>query len=174
MDIPTKAIKSTADFSKCNKFRYTLIRNFKCGNGTLTFILLNPSTANEEFNDPTIARCENRTIAMGFKQMVITNIYPFRATNPKEMFASKVARGEKSKIKSLIYKNNEAIVSQAKKSKLVICAWGCHAQSESTADEVKEILDANKIKLHVLELSKGGRPKHPLYLKNDLVPMLWK
>ena len=173
MDIPTKAIKSTAEFSKCRQFRYTLIRDFQKGKGTLTFILLNPSTANEEFNDPTIARCENRTIAMGFKRMVITNIYPFRATNPKEMFAAKNARGEKSKIKSLIYKNNEAILDHAKRSKLVICAWGCHSQSESTSNEVKEILDEHKVKLHVLELSKNGRPKHPLYLRNDLEPRLW-
>lgn len=164
MDLKTQAINSTAHFSDCMKYRFTLKRTYAGGKGTLNFILLNPSTANEEFNDPTIGRCEIRTIAGGFNSMIITNIFAFRATDPQVMIASNDPVGGL---------NDGAILSSAKEANQVICAWGEHGKLNERGIYVKKLLRENNIPMHALKINKSGHPAHPLYLPHRLVPFAW-
>lgn len=46
-----------AQFSDCRMYRYALWRVWAQGDGCITFIGLNPSTADENKDDPTIRRC---------------------------------------------------------------------------------------------------------------------
>ena len=71
---------STATFSKCFKYRYSLTKKFNTGKGTLLFILLNPSRATEKVYDATIIRCEKRTKLLGYKQFRVCNLFAFRST----------------------------------------------------------------------------------------------
>ena len=48
---------SGATISTCEKYRYQLWRKWDEGKKCLVFIMLNPSTADAENNDPTITRC---------------------------------------------------------------------------------------------------------------------
>ncbi|MBL0319416.1 MAG: DUF1643 domain-containing protein [Alphaproteobacteria bacterium] len=164
MDIKTSAIKSEADFSDCMKYRYSLVRDFGKGDGMMNFIMLNPSTANEAFNDPTVHRCEMRTIDSGYRYMVVTNIFAFRATDPSDMRAS---------VDPIGTKNNEAIRFFANKASEVICAWGEHGLFVNRGQFVKEMLLREKVKAKILKLNKSGEPAHPLYLPKALVPSAW-
>lgn len=165
MDIKSKAIKSSADFSDCAQYRYNLKRKFSEGCRTINFIMLNPSTANELVNDPTIAKCENRTIKLGFNKLVITNLFAFRATNPNDMMLVDDPIGEK---------NDTYILEHAKLSEVVVCAWGNHGEYRYRSQEVVTMLKKHNIKLYALKLNSSGEPAHPLYLANKLELFEWK
>ncbi len=164
MDIKTAAVKSEADFSPCMLYRYSLVRDYGKGEGMMNFIMLNPSTANEEFNDPTVHRCEMRTISSGYRFMVVTNIFAFRATDPANMRSAADPVG---------IKNNEAIASFAGKADEVICAWGEHGLFIDRGRFVRNMLISEKIKAKMLKLNKSGEPAHPLYLPKSLIPSQW-
>jgi hypothetical protein len=165
MDLKTQAIHSTADYSPCKTYRFTLKRNYGSGNGTLNFILLNPSTATEAFNDPTIGRCEIRTLAGGFSRMIITNIFAFRATDPTVMMASDDPVGDA---------NDAAILACAQEADSVICAWGEHGKLRQRGDYVKALLQQHRLPMTALKINKSGHPAHPLYLPLRLTPFAWE
>lgn len=164
VDIPTKAIHSVAHFSDCKQYRYNLIRSFQEGSGIINFIMLNPSTANEEFNDPTVARCEQRALDYGYAKMIVTNVFAYRATDPKVMQAANDPVG------SL---NDTAIINEAQKSDMVVCAWGEIAKYKKRSDRVRDILDEHRIKTFALKINKSGEPAHPLYLSFKLKPVAY-
>ena len=165
VDIKTKAIKSSATFSDCAQYRYNLMRQFSNGTRVINFIMLNPSTANENVNDPTIAKCENRSIKLGFDKMVITNLFAYRATDPSDMMIVDDPIGEE---------NDNYILNHAKCAELVLCAWGNHGEYRYRSEDVIRMLKKNGIKLHALKLNSSGEPAHPLYLSNKLEIFEWK
>lgn len=165
MDIATKAIHNTAHYSRCRHYRYDLVRRFESGSGVANFIMLNPSTATEAFNDPTVGRCETRTLTMGFGTMVVTNIFAYRATDPKVMRAHPDPVGEE---------NDQSILTHACKADIVICAWGRHGEFMERGQAVKRLLTQAGIRLHALKLTAAGEPSHPLYLPHALTPIAWE
>ena len=165
MNIKSKAIQSSAYFSDCEKYRYALIRKFSDGPKTINFIMLNPSTADQFYNDPTISKCENRSLALGFNKMVITNLFAYRATDPNDMMAVEDPIGER---------NDIHILDNATKADTVVCAWGNGGQHRRRSDDIVKLLKKNKIKLHALKINSSGEPSHPLYLSNKLELFEWK
>lgn len=163
MDIATKAYNSTAEYSACAGHRYTLVRHFYVGEAVLNFILLNPSTATEKFNDPTIARCETYALRHGYRTLVITNIFSWRDTSPKGMM-------EKAKAGTAVAgdpENIAYIVKHAENADTVICGWGNHGQFQNRSTYVESELDARRIILSCLAHNKSGEPKHPLYIAGN-------
>ena len=145
-------------FSKCRQFRYTLTRVFENGKGTCSFIGLNPSTADEYQNDPTVSRCMNRAQQMGFKTFIMLNAYGYRATDPKDMKAHPSPVGEE---------NDYWILESCKKSDKIICCWGNHASHLNRSDEIRELLkDFNLFRLG--DPTASGEPRHPLYLPKQI------
>ena len=77
--------KSGAVFSDCRKYRYALWRIWD-GNKSLAMIIgLNPSTADETLNDPTITRCINFARSWEYGGVLVANLFGFRATSPNEL-----------------------------------------------------------------------------------------
>lgn len=165
MDIKSKAIESSARFSKCQNYRYELIRKFSDGPKTINFIMLNPSTADEFVNDPTIAKCENRAIALGYDRMVITNLFAYRATDPNDM---------KKWYDPIGNDNDYYIYNHATQSDIVVAAWGNHGSFNLRSETVKHYCRSHNIKLHALKINYSGEPSHPLYLANNLELFEWK
>ena len=64
-----------AVFSEDRKYRYTLVREFGADDGTVLFILLNPSSADETKNDPTVRRCMGYTKHWGYRRLIVANIF---------------------------------------------------------------------------------------------------
>lgn len=155
---------STATFSTCERYRFTLSRVWEKAGKSALFVMLNPSTADEIKNDPTVERCERRARHHGFGAFTVCNIFAWRATDPRDMRAAADPVGAG---------NDEAILQNAAQADLVVCAWGTHGAHLDRGPAVKAMLDTATTPLHHLGLSKAGHPKHPLYISYDVTPMRW-
>jgi len=157
-------MKKSAVFSDCKKYRYTLSRYWDQSKGYAMFICLNPSTADAEKDDPTVRRCINYSKEWGYGGFCMTNLFGFRATDPKIMLAEQNPIGPK---------NTDWIESLACAADIIIAAWGFMGSHQGRASAVVT-LPGLKEKLHFLALTKDGEPRHPLYLKKNLKPIPWK
>ncbi len=158
-DYPLEIVGRDAEFSECLQYRYALGRQFKHGVGRCLFVMLNPSTADADLDDPTIRRCMNYAHEWGFCRLVVVNIFAWRSTDPKVLKKLPDPIGPQ---------NNATIIREADKADLVICAWGAHGKLYGRGRIVRAVLD-DRHTCH-LGLTKAGQPKHPLYLKADLKP----
>ena len=150
-------IKGTI-FSPCRDYRYTLYREWAPGDKIVQFIGLNPSTADEVKNDPTVTRCINYAKQWGYTGMYMTNIFAFRATDPAVMKAHPEPVGEE---------NDHYLSMIARESEIVVAAWGTHGAYRNRGQQVKQLIQD----LYCLRITKDGHPSHPLYLPKNLVPI---
>lgn len=151
--------RSYADISACGRYRYLLEREWSpfYHSGSAMFVMLNPSTADGEADDPTIRRCVGFAKAWGYGHLSVVNLFAYRATDPKELFkAGDAIHGPR---------NQEVIERAAKDAAIIIGAWGAHKTADWQAEVVRGWLDNREI--YALGFSKSGQPKHPLYLPGN-------
>lgn len=192
-------ISSGATISPDGKYRYRLWREWRNGNtpeqnwlwmeyenggvavdgagsplGTpksVLFIMLNPSTADGETDDPTIRRCVGFCKAWGYDRLEVVNLFAFRTKSPFELMAlndsdDPVGPNNVSTIKSLVA--DEDAFSGGNVGK-IICAWGNHGAHLGQNETVLGWLgDRERFALRV---SKDGHPGHPLYLPATSAPI---
>ncbi len=151
-------MQKTAMFSDDRIYRYSLSRIWNERKGVVAFIGLNPSTADENVDDPTITRCIRFTDSWGYGGITMVNLFAFRATNPKDMKAAKDPVGPS---------NDLELMRADFCSDLVILAWGIHGDFLNRNKKVLSYLREP----HCLALTKAGQPRHPLYLSKDLKPI---
>ena len=84
---------SVAVYSDCERYRYALTRVWDQSASRVVFVMLNPSTATEVQNDPTVERCERRARSLGFGGFRVTNIFAWRDKDPKNMRMAKAPVG---------------------------------------------------------------------------------
>lgn len=149
-----------AQFSKCRKYRYALWRTWQEDPGYVMFIGLNPSTADETEDDPTIRRCIGFAKAWGFGGIHMLNLFAFRATNPKELKKASDPIGSE---------NNHYLKMYLDSGGLNIACWGTHGAFKDRGEAVIELLGREN--LSCLDTIRYGYPKHPLYLKQDIKPI---
>lgn len=152
-------MERSATLSPCRTYRYALWRRWDSGPYAM-FIGLNPSTADETQDDPTIRRCVGFAKAWGYSALCMTNLFAWRATNPADM---------KSAAEPIGWENDQVLQRLASDAGIVIAAWGAHGVFKQRDEVVKRALPS----LHYLRLTKGGHPGHPLYLPADLQPRAW-
>ncbi|MEM1274294.1 MAG: DUF1643 domain-containing protein [Pseudomonadota bacterium] len=155
---------SVATYSDCERYRYKLTRIWDGAGLRALFIMLNPSTATEMQNDPTVERCERRARALRFGAFRVLNIFAWRDTDPKQMRAAADPIGPE---------NDAAILDSLTWSDQVICAWGTHGAHLDRGRQVEMLLRGAGAELFHLGLTKEGHPKHPLYIGYDVQPQLW-
>ena len=144
-----------AIFSLCRKYRYVLWRIWDKSISYVNFVCLNPSTADEEKDDQTIRKCIGYAKNWGYGGMYMTNIYAFRATNPKKMIVANNPVGPE---------NRRYVTDISRDAGLTIAAWGNNGDIQG--DRILHLLN----RPHYLTITKMGKPGHPLYLKKDLKP----
>lgn len=155
---------STAVYSSCEAYRYVLTRVWQPEGRRVLFVMLNPSTATEVQNDPTVERCERRARALGYGAFRVCNIFAYRATDPRQM------RAQADPVGPL---NDRAIADSADWADAVVCAWGTHGAHLDRGAAVESLLRATGKPLYHLGLSKDGHPKHPLYIGYAHQPEAW-
>lgn len=155
---------STAVYSDCERYRYSLTRVWDASGTKVHFVMLNPSTATEVQNDPTVERCERRARALGHGAFRVTNIFAWRDTDPRKMRAAHAPIGPM---------NDAAILDAADWADTTICAWGTHGEHLKRGMQVEQLLRATDTPLFHLGLSKMGHPKHPLYISYVQQPQPW-
>ena len=156
-------MKKNASISDCGKYRYSLTRIWDDSKPNVLFIMLNPSTADAMKDDPTIRRCIGYAQSWGYGGLIVCNLFAYRSTNPLELLKVDNPQGDEN-IRNIEY--------YARISEKIICAWGNEPILKKIPNQqhIVEFLYQQKSKVHYLELSKNGTPKHPLYLKKDLQP----
>ena len=159
---------STAVYSDCERYRYLLTRVWNPDGPRALFVMLNPSTATEKQNDPTVERYERRARALGFGSFRVTNIFAWRDTDPRAMRAAADPVGPA---------NDNAISDScdwaAAFTDRIIAAWGTHGAHMARGSTVEHLLRATQRPLHHLGLTKEGHPKHPLYIAYSQPPIPW-
>ena len=155
-----------ARFSHDRKYRYLLTRQLRpLYNGVVTFVMLNPSTADETQDDSTIRRCIGFADRWTYKWLFVVNLSPLRATNPKDLLA---AGSEPDRV----WDTNMACIQEAAtKSDLVVAAWGAHGGAAGRDAAVAAQLRDSVGQIHSLGTTKDGHPKHPLYLRANSWPV---
>ncbi len=151
-----------AIFSDDRVYRYSLWRFWdrsKSGlNGAVVFVGLNPSTADETNDDPTVRRCINYSRDWGFGGLVMLNIFAYRSTDPKNL----------KQIEDPIGPQNDLTIKNiSSHAAVTVAAWGAHGDLLNRGFKVMSLLT----RPHYLALTKDGAPRHPLYLRKDLKPI---
>ena len=155
---------SVAVYSDCERYRYALTRVWEPQGRRLSFVMLNPSTATEVQNDPTVERCEQRARALGFGGFRVTNIFAWRDTDPRKMRAALDPIGPD---------NDAAILEACAWGYQVIAAWGTHGAHLNRGPQVEALLRASGRSVLHLGLSKARHPKHLLYIAYTQQPEVW-
>lgn len=148
----------SAEFSGDGRYRYRLMRRWSTGD-VVTWILLNPSTADENKLDPTLRRCTTYSREWGYGGMEIVNIFGFRSTDPHKLLEVDDPNGPD---------NDSRIMLACTGAGLVVAGWGCHPLVKQTGRD-RQVLDLLRPRvIYSLHTTKEGFPSHPLYLPKNL------
>ena len=150
-------MKKSAVLSPDSIYRYQLSRSWDIDKPKILFIMLNPSTADEFVEDPTIRRIVNYAKDWGYGSVYVGNLYAFRSTDPKGLNSVEDPIGPEN------ITNIQVLIGLVDK---VVYAWG----NERKEPEWLKKIVTNP---YCIDISKKGIPKHPLYLKKCLKPQLY-
>lgn len=162
---PSKVAGAT--ISECGKYRYRLWRYWESEGRPLPIIMLNPSTADGETDDPTIRKCIGFAKRLGFGGIEVFNLFAFRATDPKELRANHYQIGPD---------NDKIITARLHELGLhergyVVLAWGANASNLQRPKELMSHLAMAGVRLRALALTRDGTPAHPLMLPYSCTPI---
>ena len=168
-----KVTGSGAHISECGFYRYTLTRKWGPSDDTCVFIMLNPSTADAEKDDPTIRRCMGFAERVHCDNLLVVNLFAYRATSPEDLKRVKDPVGPENN--DIIMDILDPLFENYGKIRRVIAAWGNHGTLHNRYTEVVAMFDYLGTKVEVLGLTKTAQPKHPLYIPLDapLIRMDW-
>lgn len=165
---PARAERRDARVSADGRYRYALWRDWRRDFERprwVTFVMLNPSTADGTKDDPTIVRCRNFAKALGGTGLAVVNLYAFRATKPADLWKA---------VDPVGMENDETVTTflgmAARYDFPIIAAWGANAKPRRV-EQVLALPGADR--LSALGVTKDGAPRHPLYLRADSRPERW-
>ena len=179
-------MSGTAVLSDDGKYRYRLTRQVAAPVGLFAepvpgqslierhaqrvlYVMLNPSTADAEVDDPTIRRCKNFAADWGYTHIDVVNLYAYRATDPADLQRARL-EGE-----DIVGPDNlQHVVEMLAMSHLVIVAWGANAETQQPRSPVLDMLQDSPFDLYCLGTTQNGNPRHPLYVRKDVTPVEWK
>ena len=153
-------METSAIFSPCGSYRYALWRRWAPGAYAM-FVGLNPSTADETNDDPTIRRCVRFAQSWGYSALCMTNLFAYRATKPEDMKAAPEPLG---------FENDRVLLAMSSQAAIAIAAWGTDGPCKARDQAVRRLIP----RLHYLRLTKDGHPQHPLYLPTKIRPTAWR
>lgn len=159
---PLSTVAKNAVLSECGTFRYFLTRVWNTQLPLMVFLMLNPSTADAEVDDPTIRRCMGFARRDGYGGIIVVNLFSFRSPSPAAM----------KEIEDPIGPDNELWLQRAFTYALyakadAVAAWGVDGRHRDRDYEVVKMAESIGLELKCLGKTKGGDPRHPLYVKGD-------
>lgn len=140
-------IKS-AEFSECGKYRYVLTRIWHDSKKIAMCIGLNPSTANEGHDDPTILRLISTLDILGYGGLKMTNLYGLISSKPEAL----------QSCPDPLKENDKYLLTTAHTVQDIIFCWGTFKQAEYRARKVIQLFPDGKC----FGKNKNGSPWHPL------------
>jgi hypothetical protein len=157
------AMRTGATISGDGTYRYELWRTWDASAPVLAWVMLNPSTADAEADDPTIRRCIGFARRWHFGGIRVVNLFALRATDPRELREHGDPVGQD---------NDRTLAEVANTAEALVCAWGANTFAAARAEVVHDLIgDAMRwprVPL-CLGVTKGGAPRHPLYVPGGTV-----
>lgn len=155
-------VTADAYFSPCETYRYSLNRVWDPTAPKALWIMVNPSTATAEEDDPTVRRTQSFSRNWGYGSSTVVNLFALRSTDPKALYRHPEPIGP----------DNDAIIfSQAAEADLIVVAWGAHGYHLDRASYVAEMLC--DFQLWCLGMTIAGAPRHPLYIYGGTTLERW-
>lgn len=144
------------------EYRYVLRRAWNEKLPATMFVMMNPSVADIDADDPTVARCQTFARMWGSGCLYVVNTFAYRATDQSQLLAVPDPVGPE---------NDRHILAMAKRSKTIVVAYGQpHKSLRQRGLDVCSMLKRHGYELHALKLNADGTPRHPLYLSSDCKP----
>jgi hypothetical protein len=156
-------VQRRARLSADGKYRYLLSRTLDAAR-TATFIMLNPSTADAEVDDPTVRKCLGFCRLWGCGTLQVVNLFGIRATSPRDLMRADDPVGPENKRAVEVAMDQHRAAGECRHGPLV-CAWGAHGGFLGQDLEMMGWLDGSPgLKPMCLGVTKDGYPRHPLYI----------
>ena len=154
-----------AQFSPDGNYRYWLSREWAASNESCAFIMLNPSTATADRDDPTIRRCIRFAQGWGYGTLYVANLFAFCTSDPNYLKTTADPVGPD---------NDQSILAVMARCSLTIAAWGANGVYLDRHHRVVQLIASVGGRLWHLGLSNAGHPRHPLYLPTGAQPTEWR
>lgn len=157
---------SSAVIDETGLYRYSLVREWDSEKPRVLFIMLNGSTADAEKDDPTLRRCIGFAKAWDYGSLEVVNLFGYRTTFPQELKRAPDPVGPE---------NDRYVLAAVRRSDIIIAAWGTHGKHRGRDKQViRMLIDGGVTEIMCLEKTKDGHPRHPLYIRGDAAPVLFK
>lgn len=163
--MPDDVMKRDAMFSPCRQWRYILIRQWDTDGPIMNVIGLNPSTADEQADDPTIRRCISLARRTGHGSLYMTNLFAYRATQPSLI---------RQALDPIGPDNDRQLRNVARVAQTVVLAWGTNGSYMDRATRTLQMLKWDAVLPQCLGVNRDQSPKHPLYLPNVAELVLYR
>ncbi|MCX4462418.1 DUF1643 domain-containing protein [Streptomyces sp. NBC_01728] len=150
----TAGIAGTAVFGAGHAHRYALTRTWEPDGTHAVFVLLNPSVATADQNDPTVRRLIGFARREGHGGLVLANLFAVRCTNPYALTGMPDTVGQH---------NDDMLQLLAEAARDITLGWGTWGALQRAA-AVEKALTGHGARLWALGTTKDGYPRHPLYL----------
>ncbi|WP_040340364.1 DUF1643 domain-containing protein [Fictibacillus macauensis] len=158
----TRLVENSSGAVIDGEYRYSLWRIWEHTLPKVTFIMLNPSTADHLTDDPTLRRCVQFAKDWGYGSLEVVNLFAYRATNPNKLREALDPIGKD---------NDHYILQAVANSEKVILAWGVNGKLFRRDQAVLQLLlHANSTAICTIERTQNGHPRHPLYIAANKVP----
>lgn len=160
-----RVVARDAELSPDGAYRYRLSRTLAGGAGRVTWVMLNPSTADASVDDPTVRRCMGLSARWGYAEVVVVNLFALRATDPAALRAHPDPVGPLNPAHLLA-------ACDPAEARRVVLAWGAHGRLWERGLAAEEVLRrCGAPNLSALGWTRGGEPRHPLYVRADATPL---
>ncbi len=150
--------KNYAVYSLCETYRFFLERVWDAASPPLVMLMLNPSTATELQNDPTVERCERRARQNGYGGLQVLNIFALRSTDPKNLYETSNPTGDYNDFFIRL------ILKQNVENDNIVCGWGTHGMLNNREKDIFKLFQKESITPKAFKWTKNGHPQHPLYI----------
>jgi len=161
-------VTGSAVLSECGRYRYRLTRWWSDDGGQVVFIMLNPSTATSEDDDPTIRKCIGFAQRWGHGCLAVLNLYALRSTDPKGL--QRVADPKGPDNDGFI---ERSLILAKESGDKVVVAWGNDPFARRRALTIGAMARKIGVPLICLRKNKNGSPMHPLYVPYEAEPQPW-
>ncbi|GAB1543873.1 DUF1643 domain-containing protein [Scytonema sp. NUACC21] len=154
-------MNKSAVLSQDGRYRYLLGRVWDINKPQITFVMLNPSTADANQDDPTLRKCIYFAQFWGYGSLEVVNLFAYRATKPRDIRQVPDPVGSE---------NNDYLQLATKRAAFIILAWGTNGSFQHRNEKVLNLI-SDRQPLYCLGLTKHWHPRHPLYTKNNTQPI---
>lgn len=154
-------MQTGAIFDTTTAYRYSLWRDWNAGAPRIGFVMLNPSRADAVVDDPTIRRCTRFAQAWNYGGLEVVNLFAYRTAHPIDLRTAPDAIGPE---------NDSYLASLPSRVECIVFAWGNWGTLRSRDRAVLSLFEGCQ-QVYCLGLTKAGQPRHPLYLRGDVLPV---